>query len=372
MVRRAYLPSPRPRTRTRTRLRVLLGMSVFSFLVLGCDALLETPFPANLTDLTASQNVGSLLGTGAHDKEFELHSVLDNAGNEYLVVLRWPNQDWTGNAAEKLWIFDSTLSLVREYPRRGETPVGVDPGNPASDPVFFGRPVVADGAGNIVAGDLRFRLFDLDSAPEQLEFPVAGGAFRPDYGVSAAPTVNLSIMAGIEGDFLLLAVFPGLELGTELPEDDDDRVEIELAEGSLPEGSFFRVTGAGAFPEGVRFLIEEQSSSSGGRMHMFSLLFAEDDPPPGPLLDAQGQVRDVFYGFTAEFGRARGTHLTSGGVVVDRGDGNLRRYSLSGKAAEELNTGDRQRSVFGFAPNGRAYYRLNLSQGRLMRFRTWW
>ena len=104
---------------------------------------------------------------------------------------------------------------------------------------------------------------------------------------------------------------------------------------------------------------------------MFSLLFA-DDPPPGPLLDAQGQVRDVFDGFTAEFGRARGTHLTSGGVVVDRGDGNLRRYSLSGKAAEELNTGDRQRSVFGFAPNGRAYYRLNLSQGRLMRFRTWW
>ncbi len=367
MVRLGYLPA----------VRVLLGMIAVSFMALGCDALLETPFPAGLSDLTASQNVGSLLGIKSDTQEFELHSIVDNAGNEYLVVLRWPNSDWTGNAAEKLWIFDRTLTLLREYPRSGEEPVRLVPGNPASDAVFLGRPVVANGAGNIVSGDLRFRLFDLDAPPEQLEYSVVAGAsdgaFRPAYGVSASPLVNLSIFAGIEEEDLLLAVYPGLELGSELPDPGDARVEIVLAPPEyLAGGSFFRVMGANFFSEGVRFLVDEQSSSSGGRMHVFALIFAEDDPPPGPLLDAQGQVRDAFYGFTAQHGTARATHLTARGVVVDRGDGNLRRYSLSGNADKEFDTGDRQRSVFGFAPDGKAYYRLNIAQGRLMRFRTWW
>jgi len=363
MVRLGYLP----------RFRVLFGMIVLSLMVLGCDGLLETPFPSNLTDLTASQNVGSLLGIKSDTQEFELHSVFDSAGNEYLVVLRWPKDEWTGNAAEKLWIFDSTLGLLREYPRSGEARVRVDPGNPASDAVFLGRPVVADGAGSIVAGDLRFRLFDLDAPPEQLEFPVAGGAFRPDYGVSAAPTVNISILGGIEEEDLLLAVYPELELGSELPEAGKERVEIALAPPEyLAGGSFFRVMGANFFSEGVRFLVDEQSSSESGRMHVFSLLFAEGDPPLVSLLDAQGQVRDEFYGFTAQYGVARATHLTARGVVVDRGDGDLRRYRLDGSAAEELSTGDRQGSVFSFAPDGQAYYRLNIAQGRLMRFRTWW
>lgn len=359
-----------------SRFRVLLGMIVYSVLVLGCDALLETPFPANLTDLSASQNVGSLLGIRSDTQEFELHSVLDNAGNEYLVVLRWPNRDWTGNSAEKLWIFDSTLALVREYPRRGEEPVRVVPGDPASDPVFFGRPVVADGAGNIVSGDLRFRLIDLDAPPEQLENLVAGGAFRPDYGLSVYPTDSLSLFGGIEGENLLLAVYPGLELGS-LPPDPgpgppdpgDDRIEVLLAPPEyLAGGSFFRVMGVGAFSGGFRILLEERSSSA-ERMHLF--LFV-DDPPPGPLLDSEGRVSAGVNGVTAEVGSARGMQLTSRGVVVDRGDGDLRRYTLEGGFAEEFRTGDRQRSVFGFTPNGLAYYRLNLVQGRLMRFRTWW
>lgn len=348
-----------------------LGVIVLSFTVAGCDGLLETPFPSTLTDLTASQNVGSLLGIRSDGQEFELHPVLDNAGNEYLVVLRWPKDEWTGDAAEKLWIFDSTLGLLREYPRSGEDPVRLIPGNPASDPVFFGRPVVADGAGNIVAGDLRFRLFDLDAPPEALaETLVAGLSYRLDYGVSAAPTESNTQLAGIDGanQVLELLEYPGLELGTVAPAGDT----IPLAPGGYPVGEFFfRVMGATKFSTGVRFLVEQQSPSVAGRMHVFSVSFVA--PALGSFfLDADGQLDPTFDGFTATFGFARRTHLTARGVVVDRGDGNLRRYRLDGQADDEFDTGDRQRSEFGFVPDGKAYYRLNLVQERLMRFRTWW
>lgn len=349
-----------------------LGLIVLSFTVAGCDGLLETPFPSNLTDLTASQNVGSLLGINSDPQEFELHSVLDNAGNEYLVVLCWPKDEWTGNAAQKLWIFDSTLALLREYPRSGEEPVRLIPGNPASDPVFFGRPVVADGAGNIVSGDLRFRLVDLDAPPEALvETLKAGRDFWLDYGASAAPMASNTRLAGIDSENgqLDLVEYPGLELGTVAPNPTETIVLGPL--GYPVDDFFFRVMGVTRFSTGVRFLVEQQSRSGQGRMHVFSLPFT--GPAPGTtLLDSDGRLDTAFTGFTAEFGSARRTHLTARGVVVDRGDGNLRRYRLDGRADDEFDTGDRQRSEFGFVPDGKAYYRLNLVQGRLMRFRTWW